>query len=159
MSGLQPFLHNISLSSYQPFFRCRIEPSYAIMMMIRTILTLVSIAAVQAAGQDYGTLLRGAGGNIPELLGAEELVESSKSCTYETEFGTDNCPSGNYCHIGKGTCMDTGVFKQRGVCKPMPRSCPANQYEMVCGCDGSTWSSPCMAAKFGFNIAHNGVCK
>jgi hypothetical protein len=30
---------------------------------------------------------------------------------------------------------------------------------MVCGCDGSTWTSPCEAAKFGFNVAHNGVCK
>ncbi len=140
------------------------------MMMIRTVLvTLVSITAVYATEQHGGTLLRGAGGNIPELLGAEQLVDvdavcvgckkpRKTSCTYEFKFGTDNCPSG-YCNIGKGTCLDTGVSKTSGVCKPMPSSCPANQNEMVCGCDGSTWSSPCMAAKFGVNVAYNGVCK
>jgi hypothetical protein len=132
------------------------------MMMIRNVfMMLVSIAAVYAAEQHTGTLLRGAGGNAPELLGAVELIgiEAGKSCKYEFKFGTDDCPSGNYCHIGNGMCLDTGVRNQRGVCKPMPMSCPANQFEMVCGCDGSTWTSPCEAAKFGFNVAHNGVCK
>ncbi len=142
-------------------------------MMIRTVLmSLVSIVVVYATEQhgDGGTLLRGAGGNIPELIGAEQLVDvdavcvgckkpRQASCTYNFKFQTGNCPIGNYCAIGKGTCLDVGVRNQSGVCKPMPMSCPANKYEMVCGCDGSTWSSPCEAAKFGMNIAHNGVCR
>jgi hypothetical protein len=141
------------------------------MMMIRTLLmTLVSIVVAYATEQHGGNLLRGAGGNIPELLGAEQLVDvdavcvgckkpRQSSCTYEFKFGTDNCPMSYYCDIGKGTCLDTGVAKVRGVCKLMSRSCPANEYNMVCGCDGSTWTSPCEAAKFGENIAYNGVCR
>ncbi|KAL3810733.1 hypothetical protein ACHAXA_003343 [Cyclostephanos tholiformis] len=132
-------------------------------MMIQTLLTtLVTIAATYAAEQHDGILLRGAGGNIPDLLGAEKLVDvgakkNKKNCTYFSP-GSDDCPVGNYCDIGKGTCMDTGVLKQRGVCKPMPSKCPTNKLNMVCGCDGSTWSSPCEAAKFAMNIKHMGVC-
>jgi hypothetical protein len=134
------------------------------MMMIRTVLmTLVGIAAVYATEQQGGTLLRGAGGNIPELLGAEELIDveaGEKSCTYEPfTFGSDNCPVGYYCNIGKGKCVYTGVAKVRGVCKPSPTSCPANGNNKVCGCDRSTWKSPCEAAKFGENIAYDGVCR
>ena len=54
--------------------------------------------------------------------------------------------------------MDTGMLKQRGVYKSMPSKCPTEKFKMVCGCDGSTWSSTCNAAKFKFNIKHMGVC-
>lgn len=45
-----------------------------------------------------------------------------------------------------------------GLCAPIPESCPP-EINLVCGCDGVTYDSPCWAAVKLATIKHSGACK
>lgn len=45
-----------------------------------------------------------------------------------------------------------------GVCAKKPRVC-ASIYAPVCGCDGTTYSSECVANSAGVSADYDGVCK
>ena len=64
----------------------------------------------------------------------------------------DCCPPGYYCAKGIGDCDGPGV------CTEIPEMC-TRELNRVCGCDGETYSNPCMAAAAGVNIDHMGACE
>ncbi|MFC1649653.1 hypothetical protein ACFL2C_03020 [Patescibacteria group bacterium] len=68
------------------------------------------------------------------------VCKINPDCDLETE----------YCH--KSSCGD-----EEGVCKKTPTSC-ANDFLVVCSCDGKTYSNECNARKNGANIAKAGSC-
>lgn len=64
------------------------------------------------------------------------------------------CPADMYCN-SKENC---GGIDRNGVCVVRPTQCkPDNQ--PVCGCDGQTYSSPCLAAAKGVSQKDIGECK
>lgn len=64
------------------------------------------------------------------------------------------CPADMYCN-SKENC---GGIDGNGVCTIRPTQCrPDNQ--PVCGCDGQTYSSPCLAAAKGVSQKEVGECK
>jgi hypothetical protein len=78
--------------------------------------------------------------------------EAAGACGTEAGKG---CPSGQYCWFREGLC---GVGSG-GQCTTQPSECnPSVTEESVCGCDGTTYASPCEAAKLGVNIAFAGAC-
>jgi hypothetical protein len=65
-----------------------------------------------------------------------------------------SCGRGEYCDLGDQCGRDA----RRGTCEPLPQSCRAVD-DPVCGCDGRTYDSPCLAARAGVTVASDGPCR
>lgn len=68
-------------------------------------------------------------------------------CTTNTD-----CAGNMYCATGEGECGSAGS------CEARPEICTAI-YDPVCGCDGQTYSSACVAASAGVNVSYQGACE
>lgn len=66
------------------------------------------------------------------------------------------CGADDYCHIDEGKCLT--IADVSGICAPKPQMC-SMIYAPVCGCDGKTYSSSCVAASHGVSVATKGECK
>jgi hypothetical protein len=86
---------------------------------------------------------------IPWMAGA--VVAISLGVRGQTCRTNDECGPLEYCQKAVGDC--NGV----GVCAERPGACPAI-FDPVCGCDGITYSSACVAAAAGMNVAHEAPC-
>lgn len=66
-------------------------------------------------------------------------------------FHDDDCPSGEECEYGPGTCDDPGqcIDPSGGACGVMPD-------DQVCGCDGMTYER-CFVP--GVRVDHEGPCE
>jgi hypothetical protein len=68
------------------------------------------------------------------------------TCTSHAE-----CGRRSYCQYPSEQCGGTGT------CQTRPRAC-TRIHAPVCGCDGRTYSSPCVAATAGMSVRHEGEC-
>jgi hypothetical protein len=63
------------------------------------------------------------------------------------------CISGEFCKRPQGACEPDAV----GLCMEIPATCPAI-LDPVCGCDGTNYSSACVADGAGVTVANDGLC-
>ena len=98
----------------------------------------------------------GTGGSVAEEHDHDDTSSSGSGCgggchdddDYEEHddhddgdcFGDGDCADGQYCAMHDCT---------QGICSPKPADCHAAAPEPVCGCDGVTYESACVAAQAG----------
>ncbi len=64
------------------------------------------------------------------------------------------CPENQFCKFAAGRCDEPKVV---GVCTSIPDACDT-LFDPVCGCDGQTYSNPCLADTAGVSVEHFGPC-
>lgn len=64
------------------------------------------------------------------------------------------CDDGLYCDFSGKAC---GAGDQQGACAKAPQFC-SMIYKPVCGCDGNTYSSACVASSRKVSVSHDGAC-
>ena len=93
--------------------------------------------------------------NECELLNAGARPDRQGACGHEGKSCKSNadCDANAYCELREGTCGDQGA----GHCMVKPEAC-TEQYQPVCGCDGTTYGNACMAQQAGVSVRSQGEC-
>lgn len=69
--------------------------------------------------------------------------------------GATQCAAGTFCNYAPGS--NCGADDRGGQCEPIPEVC-TREYMPVCGCDGQTHATACVAHSHGVAVAHDGPC-
>ncbi|KAL9180684.1 hypothetical protein ACHAXT_011137 [Thalassiosira profunda] len=81
---------------------------------------------------------------------------ASARCAVGPAVGTSPCPSHEYCRLDAGTCLAPKAVYY-GACAPKSRMCTM-MHAPVCGCDGVTYGSDCLASAAGASVRMVGEC-
>ncbi len=99
-------------------------------------------------------------GNTCEANAAGVSVASQGECG--TSGSTDcggllglQCADGEFCNFPPGAFC--GAADQTGTCTSIPQAC-TREFNPVCGCDGLTYSTACVANSEGVSVASPGEC-
>ena len=69
------------------------------------------------------------------------------------------CESGEFCNMEQAAGgQGCGVADGTGVCTKVPTMC-TYEYRPVCGCDGETYPTACVAHSKSVSVAHEGECE
>lgn len=69
--------------------------------------------------------------------------------------GAAPCPTGTFCDFPAGS--HCGAADGGGHCATIPEVC-TREYMPVCGCDGQTHATACVAHSNGVSVDHDGPC-
>lgn len=118
---------------------------------------VITVLAVSACGASDPPVApepsNPAPGVIPRRGEEEAISASARRCRTTRAL---ECDTGEYCDFPVGgACGESG---RAGVCRPRPELC-TREYMPVCGCDGRTWPTRCVAASQGVDAVSDGPCR
>lgn len=84
---------------------------------------------------------------------AARLVEVAHEGTCATScLNNSNCAEDEFCQFDFAACGG------EGTCRRAEETCDG-PFSPVCGCDGRTYQSKCLAQAAGMSVAYNGICE
>jgi len=89
-------------------------------------------------------------GNSCDAAAAGVTVMHTGECVSGCTSNAD-CGTGEFCAKGDDNCEGTGICIQR------PVFC-THDIDVVCGCNGGSYTNPCEAHRAGTNVRHFGLC-
>jgi hypothetical protein len=90
------------------------------------------------------------------IKGTEDCASCPADCCATTCTESTKCAGDQFCKFLEGACKTKGAT---GSCIAPPTTCPPpGAGDLVCGCDGTSYSSECQAALGGTSVAHTGAC-
>jgi hypothetical protein len=84
----------------------------------------------------------------------EEAVRGPQKCGDKVNH-PDPCAPGYFCD--QSASPHCGATDQPGVCVKIDRFC-TEQYQPVCGCNGTTYGNACSARQASASVLHEGAC-
>lgn len=108
----------------------------------RTIATAIALLALAACNQPTATTVE------PE---PRAIAAAGEMCGGIAGIA---CGEVLYCQYPEGTC---GAADQSGACQDVPDIC-TTEVNPVCGCDDTTYSNACEAARAGVSVVSAGAC-
>jgi hypothetical protein len=99
----------------------------------------------------------GGGGGGTGGAGVPATLKEGESCGGFRPANSPTCAAGLLCQEQAGALC--GAADAPGICVKIPATCPKQAPQPVCGCDGNTYPSPCLATKALVGILDLGACK
>jgi hypothetical protein len=118
-----------------------------------------------AHATDPGMVVEGETAEVPVAPGAPVITDpatgsptvdpASTGAAVCGTRGASPCPVGTYCDYVAGS--NCGADDRGGRCEPVPEMC-TREFMPVCGCDGTTYPTACVAHSAAVSVAHDGPC-
>jgi hypothetical protein len=126
------------------------------LLPLPSLLALVSCVSLGALGGCGGTIAEPSTDAAATVDGGDAAIDAADPNACGGKAGRA-CADGFWCAYAVGTCLSpdaVGTCRQR-VALPCVAPQPGDE---VCGCDGTTYQSTCVATSSGMSVARVGSC-